>query len=107
MTLTAYCEAWEDFVGLLKKCREDGPVVLTDKGNAIQDPVYGLKNRAAERMVKAASHFGLSPVARRKVELTEKDGVDAFTEFMRGGENEEAARRTTPRCEDGASPSGR
>ena len=79
--MTAYCEAWEEFVALLKQVREQGPVVYTDKGNAIQNPVLGAKNKAADRLVKIAAQFGLTPAARAKLEAKEADGVDDFAKF--------------------------
>jgi P27 family predicted phage terminase small subunit len=79
--LVAYCEAWEEFVDLLAKVRKEGPVVYTDKGNAIQNPVLGAKNKASERLLKTAAQFGMTPAARTKIEATEGDGEDSFAKF--------------------------
>lgn len=79
--LTAYCEAWEEFVLLLKKVRSEGPVVYTDKGNAIQNPTLGAKNNAAQRVMKFAAQFGMTPVARAKLETKEQGDDDAFAAF--------------------------
>lgn len=79
--LVAYCEAWEEFVALLAKVREEGPVVYTDKNNAIQNPVLGAKNKAAERVLKIACQFGMTPAARTKIEATEGNDEDAFAKF--------------------------
>lgn len=79
--MTAYCEAWEEFVSLLEKVRDEGPVVYTDKGNAIQNPVLGAKNHAADRLMRIAAQFGLTPVSRAKLDAKEKDGVDEFAKF--------------------------
>jgi len=79
--LVVYCEAWEEFVDLLAKVRQQGAVVYTDKGNAIQNPLLGAKNKAAERLLKTAAQFGMTPAARAKIEVTEKREGDAFAQF--------------------------
>ena len=87
VALTGYCEAWEEFIWLLERVKSEDPVVLTDKGNAIQNPIFGLKNKAWERMMKAAAQFGLTPSARNKLELAEEAGTDPFAEFLKGSSN--------------------
>jgi len=81
-SLVAYCEAWEEFVDLLRKVRKEGPVLYTDKGNAIQNPVLGAKNKAAERVLKCAAQFGLTPAARTKIEAANAGDEDDFSAFV-------------------------
>ena len=78
--LTAYCEAWAEFVALSIRVRKEGPTVMTDKGNSVQNPTLGAKNSAAERLIRIAANFGMSPAARAKLEAVEKGG-DELTAF--------------------------
>ena len=81
-TLTTYCEAWEDFVNLLEEYKVDGATVTTDKGNIVQNPILGAKNKAAERLLKIARQFGMTPAARTKLEAAEAGDEDAFAKFV-------------------------
>ena len=39
-------------------------IATTDKGNVIQHPAVGVRNKAWERVVKLARQFGMTPSAR-------------------------------------------
>ena len=81
-SLAAYCEAWEDFVFLLNEYNKEGATITTEKGNIVQNPTLGAKNKAAERVLKIACQFGMTPAARTKIDVKEEDKkVDAFTIF--------------------------
>ena len=80
--LAAYCEAWEEFVELSVRVRKEGATVETDKGNIVQNPTLGAKNSAAERLIRIAANFGMSPAARAKLEAVEKSG-DELGDFVK------------------------
>jgi P27 family predicted phage terminase small subunit len=61
--LAEYLEAGE----IVEAAAKDGEVkfvATTDKGNVIQHPVVGVRNKAWERVVKLARQFGMTPSAR-------------------------------------------
>lgn len=62
--LAAYCAAWSEFVACQQYIEEHGHTSVTDKGNEIQHPMVGIRNKAAERMNRFGSQFGFSPSSR-------------------------------------------
>lgn len=74
MSIAGYCEAAAEFQRLAQTVREEGHTSVTDKGNVIQHPLVGAKNKAAERMLKFACQFGLTPSARASIEVGNKHG---------------------------------
>lgn len=86
MAIAGYCEAAAEFQRLAKAVREEGHVSVTDKGNAIQNPLVGAKNKAAERMLKFAAQFGLTPSARTGIDVDKSGGaVDEDDENFAAG----------------------
>ena len=80
--LYAYCEAFQEFDDLVGKVKKTGPLIKTEKGNWIQSPLLCAKNKASERMLKAAKDFGLTPWARSKMDCLERDAQDEFSKFL-------------------------
>jgi len=79
--IAGYCEAWSEFVRLSLMVKKVGPVTKTDKGNWIQHPVLGVKNHAAERMLRFAAQLGITPVAREKLNIKPVESDDSFAKF--------------------------
>jgi P27 family predicted phage terminase small subunit len=69
--LVAYCVTWAQFVSAAKKADEEGPVIITEKGFQIQNPIIGILNKTTERLEKLAREFGLSPASRAGVNATQ------------------------------------
>lgn len=68
-TIGAYCEAVAEFQRLAQQVREEGHTTVTDKGNVIQHPLVGAKNKARADLLRYAAHFGLSPSSRVGLEV--------------------------------------
>lgn len=74
--LAAMCQAYGRWIqaerALLKMAGNDpltgGLMVKTKNGNAIQNPVVGIANKAAADYVKFAAEFGMTPSARSRIE---------------------------------------
>jgi P27 family predicted phage terminase small subunit len=74
--LAAYCQAYGRWVAAeraLALMAERDPVtagllIKTSNGNAIQNPLVGIANKAAAAMVRYAAEFGMTPSARSRVE---------------------------------------
>ena len=83
--LMAYCQAWATF----KQATEARQVmakadpltkalmIKTTNGNAIQNPLLGIANKAASDMVRFASEFGMTPVARARIHAAKENPDDA------------------------------
>lgn len=77
--LAAYCQAygrWAQAEKALNKMAEGddltgGLLVKTTNGNAIQNPLVGIANKAAADMVRYAAEFGMTPSARTRVKASE------------------------------------
>ena len=59
--LVAYCTAWEVFVESYKKLKKFGYLIITKKGNLVQNPALSVNNRAKADMVKYAAELGFTP----------------------------------------------
>lgn len=72
----SYCQAygrWVQAERAITKMRArdeltDALMIRTTGGNAIQNPLVGVANRAHELMLKTAIEFGMTPSARTRVE---------------------------------------
>lgn len=90
--LAAYCQAygrWAQAEMALSRMAEADPetmalTVSTSNGNAIQNPMVGIANKAKADMVRYALEFGMSPSARSKVDAHPDDHEkkDGFAEFF-------------------------
>lgn len=90
--LAAYCQAWATFKNageaLERLAAHDpgtkGLLVKTTNGNAIQNPLIGIRNRAANDMVRFGAEFGLTPSARSRVNsLGSESSDDRIDEFFK------------------------
>jgi len=73
----SYCQAWAEFVLISRKVRRlEDFTVTTDKGNVIQHPLLGIRNRAHARLLSALREFGLTPSARAGLSLTPVSSED-------------------------------
>ena len=73
--LAAYCQSWAIFrqaTDALNAMAKGDPLtkgllIKTTNGNAIQNPLVGIANKAASDMVRYASEFGMTPSARARI----------------------------------------
>lgn len=76
-TMAAYCQCYGRWAQAERKLAEmakndphhGGMIIRTAKGNAVQNPLVGIANKAASDMVKYASEMGLTPTARARLEI--------------------------------------
>ena len=90
--LAAYCQAWATWkraTAALERMAAQDPVtegllVKTKNGNAIQNPLLGIANKAAADMVRYAAEFGMTPSARARINLgdTKPPTADAAEAFF-------------------------
>jgi P27 family predicted phage terminase small subunit len=76
--LAAYAQAYGRWAAaeraLAKMAAADsvtgGLLIKTTNGNAIQNPLVGVANKAAAAMVRYAAEFGMTPSARSRIEAS-------------------------------------
>jgi P27 family predicted phage terminase small subunit len=89
--LTAYCQAWATFKqateALNLMAQNDkvtkGLLIKTTNGNAIQNPLLGIANKAAADLVRYAAEFGMTPSARARINAgKEKEPDDPSKKYF-------------------------
>lgn len=83
--LMLYCLAYQDLIKYSRDCNKGADVFETEKGYKVKSPEATLKREAAELMLKVSKEFGLTPQARKKMELLEKEAEDEFSAFLKAG----------------------
>lgn len=74
--LAAYCQAYARWVkaerAIVKMAEHDeltgGLMIKTSNGNAVQNPLVGVANKAMADMMRYAAEFGMTPSARSRIE---------------------------------------
>jgi P27 family predicted phage terminase small subunit len=78
IALAAYCQAvgrWQQAERALAEMAKNDPLtggllIKTSNGNAIQNPIVGIANKAMADMVRYCIEFGMTPSARSRIEAT-------------------------------------
>ena len=82
-TLVMYCEAWDAYVEAWRAVQQHGMIAYSESGSVYQHPAVGIKNKAAAMVLKMAQEFGLTPSARTRVKVMEKEKEDEFESLLR------------------------
>lgn len=90
--LAAYCQAYGRWAAAERALREmsdkdrltKGMVIKTTNGNAIQNPLVGIANKALHEMVRCASEFGMTPSARSRVDAKPPSKGNKFANNGKG-----------------------
>ncbi len=88
--LAAYCQAygrWIQAERALSRAAAANPetgglLVETTNGNAIQNPLVGIANKAASDMVRYAAEFGMTPSARSRIKAEGQAPGDEADQFF-------------------------
>jgi len=80
--LAAYCQAygrWVQAERVLAKMAELDPIasaltITTKNGNAIQNPIIGIANKALADLARYAVELGMTPSARARIDRVPKPG---------------------------------
>jgi len=85
--LAAYCQAYGRWVAAEAAMSKGGlgPVVMTDKGNLIQNPYLPVANRAMEQMRQFIIEFGMTPSSRSRVSIDapKQDRLEQFLKIAK------------------------
>lgn len=72
--LTAYCVQWDLFVKCCHIIEEKEALTFqTESGYSVIIPEISIRNQAQDRMQKIMNEFGMTPVARTKINVTPKE----------------------------------
>lgn len=82
--LAAYCQTWKEFVRLCRAInRITAYTIQTDKGNTVQNPLVGAKNKAFNNLLRICGEFGLTPASRSRLTLNPQENNDPLEELLR------------------------
>lgn len=82
--LVMYCIAWGDYLYARRMVDEEGDVITSIKGGKYQNPWVGIKNSAADRVLRIASEFGMTPASRARVKVEAPTEEDLMAGFLFG-----------------------
>jgi len=85
--LAAYCQAYGRWAqaerALAEMAAKDpttgGLLIKTSNGNAIQNPLVGIANKAQADLVRYAAEFGMTPSSRSRVQATPPEKENPFS----------------------------
>jgi P27 family predicted phage terminase small subunit len=88
--LATYCQSWGRLCqaesALAKLARADpnghGLIVKTKNGNAVQNPLVGIANKAANDMARFAAELGMTPSARSRVKVGDGEAADPADSYF-------------------------
>jgi P27 family predicted phage terminase small subunit len=89
--LAAYCQAWEELVECTREIRKDGRFlaqpIQNSKGELLGEekiihPALKMQRDAIGRVRSLLDSLGLTPAARRRMQLTEGDKGDEFVSLL-------------------------
>lgn len=98
ISLGLLCEALEEYVGagnvVAAAAATEGAVrfiLETDKGNVVQHPAVGVRNKAWERILKLLRDFGMTPASRIEGATppgpAEAEGMESILALIQASEN--------------------
>lgn len=88
--LAAYCQAYGRWAkaerALSRMTKQDevnyGLLIKTTNGNAVQNPLVGIANKASADMVRYAAEFGMTPSARSRIDVEKASKNDPASKFF-------------------------
>jgi P27 family predicted phage terminase small subunit len=75
--LAAYCQTCSQWVDAEQNIQKFGSVIKTPKGYPIQSPYIAIANRAKDQLRQFAIEFGMTPAARSRLSVEQKENPDA------------------------------
>lgn len=86
--LTGYCKLWSDFKRYINMNKEKSPIIKTDKGNIVQNPLENLIHKTAERLLRYEAELGITPSSRNRVVIDKDEkNEDPMESLLSGARN--------------------
>jgi len=67
--LAIYCQAWAMFLKAKETVEKHGPLIITKKGNIVQNPALSVMNKSMEQLSKYGSKLGFDPSERSRIRV--------------------------------------
>lgn len=84
ISLGLLCDAVGHYIQFRDDAAANGWTATSNTGGSYQHPSVGMMNKAFERIIKLAMHFGMSPVARAKLAMGNKEAEnDPMTDLLK------------------------
>jgi P27 family predicted phage terminase small subunit len=81
---SVYCELWKEFLEAKKIIDKDGPILTTDRGHQVKHPAVRMMHDAADRLLKIAREFGLTPSSRASMDFDIQSIQDNQETWLKG-----------------------
>ena len=89
--LAAYCQAygrWVQAEAVISMMAEKdhmtcGLMIKTSNGNAVQNPLVGVANKAMSDMMRYAAEFGMTPSARSRIKAESREEENPYERLKR------------------------
>lgn len=82
VALVAYCQAWADYIKACEQILEEGEVLISDKGNAYQNPWTGIRTNAMDRLLRISAEFGMTPSSRSRLKVQTASEDDEIKKML-------------------------
>lgn len=79
--LAQFCAAWDQYERMEQQCQVAEFVVPGSRGGMVANPIFGMRDRAWDRVLKMGKEFGYTPAARAdigKVRTAQKTNKGRF-----------------------------
>ena len=80
--LTVYCQSWSEYVRACEEIPKKQPVCLARDGYPRLNPWLRVQREACERMSRAMTELGLTPVSRTRVRIEGPKPMGKVESFM-------------------------
>ena len=85
--LTGYCILWSDLIRYKNLNKSKLPIIKTDKGNVVQNPLENLIHKTAERLLRYEAEMGITPSSRNRVVASKDEPKDPMAALLKGDRN--------------------
>lgn len=82
--LTICCQVYADYVNACHKLKEEGEVIISDKGGLYQNPWESIKKRSMDQIMKYYAEFGMTPSSRSRVKTDTPSEEDELEKMLFG-----------------------
>jgi P27 family predicted phage terminase small subunit len=80
----AYCEAWSDFKWAVEEIEHVGRTAKGCNGVVFVHPAVQIKKQAMQKIREFSAEFGLTPLARPRIDMTSPEDAADNEFFLRG-----------------------
>ena len=82
--MAQFCEAWAEYEGLVIESNGAAFIVEGSHGNPVPNPVFAMKSKAWDRVLKMGREFGYTPASKADVRVEKKAQDTSKKRFFKG-----------------------